>query len=56
MHHDVGDAIARLDAATVMEVEAAAAEEERLRLQFSDLHDAFVEAATQAMTRRPTNQ
>ncbi|MCX5054680.1 MULTISPECIES: hypothetical protein [unclassified Streptomyces] len=51
-----GDAIARLDAATVMEVEAAAAEEERLRLQFSDLHDAFVEAATQAMTRRPTNQ
>ncbi|WP_327156689.1 hypothetical protein [Streptomyces tubercidicus] len=51
-----GDAMMRLDAETVTEVEAVATEEERLRLQFSDLHDAFLEAATQAMIRRPTTQ
>ena len=56
-----GNAMVRLGAATagldaVMEAEAVAAEEKRLRLQFSDLHDAFMEAATQAMTRRPTTQ
>ncbi|MEU8847887.1 hypothetical protein AB0C70_16935 [Streptomyces sp. NPDC048564] len=52
----LGVATVELGAAIVMEVEAVAAEEERLRLQFSDLHDTFVEAATQAMTRRPTTQ
>ncbi|GGY21206.1 hypothetical protein GCM10010326_12480 [Streptomyces xanthochromogenes] len=56
-----GNAIVRLDLASVTladaaPIEAAAAEEEMLRLQFSDLHDAFLEAATQAMTRRPTTQ
>jgi hypothetical protein len=50
----LGVAPVDLGSAVVMEVEAVATEEERLRLQFSDLHDAFVEAATQAMTRRPT--
>ncbi|MGW6158589.1 hypothetical protein ACWFRM_36535 [Streptomyces sp. NPDC055144] len=47
------------DAAVAMDVSVESdivAEEERLRGQFSDLHDAFLEAATQAMTGRLRSQ
>jgi hypothetical protein len=48
-----GTAAVALDVASEPEIMA---EEERLRFQFSDLHDAFLEAATQAMTGRPSGQ